>query len=120
MKPIVQQPGSNSSIGNYCCSSIRMASVNENKNSKRKITMTHTQTTCPNRIALCAGKKGVPWPQCSKKSATEFKQKLLKCKRSIQIAIFNVRTLNRIGQLPQLNTSAIHHNIDIICIQEHR
>ena len=54
------------------------------------------------------------------KSATELKQKLLKCKRTIQIATFNVRTLNRIGQLPELTASAIDHNIDIIWIQEHR
>ena len=33
---------------------------------------------------------------------------------------FNVRTLNRIGQLPELTASAIDHKIDIICIQEHR
>ena len=33
---------------------------------------------------------------------------------------FNVRTLNRIGQLLELTASAIDHNIDIICIQEHR
>ena len=35
---------------------------------------------------------------------------------------FNVRTLNRIGQLPELTASAVEHNIDIhvICIQEHR
>ena len=32
--------------GNYCCSSIRVASVNGNKNSHQKITITHTQTTC--------------------------------------------------------------------------
>ena len=31
--------------GNYCFSSIRVASKDENKNSHRKITMTHTQTT---------------------------------------------------------------------------
>ena len=31
---------------------------------------------------------------------------------------FNVRTLNRIGQQPELTASAIYHNI--ICIQEHR
>ena len=37
---------------------IRVTSEEENKNSQRKITMTHTQTTCPNRIALRAGKKG--------------------------------------------------------------
>ena len=32
---------------------------------------------------------------------------------------FNVRTLNRIARLPELTSSAIDHNIDIICIQEH-
>ena len=30
--------------GNYCCSSIRVASIDENKNSHWKITMTNTQT----------------------------------------------------------------------------
>ena len=55
------------------------------------------------------------------KSATELKQpKLLKCKQTIQIATSNVRTLNRIGQLPELTASAVEHKIDIICIQEHR
>ena len=54
------------------------------------------------------------------KSATELKQKLLKCKHTIQIATFNVRTLDRIGQLPELTASTIDHNIGIICIQEHR
>ena len=78
--------------------------------------MTHTQTTYINRIALRAGKKGArpaelePWPQCS-----ELKQqKLLKCKQTIQIVTFNVRTLNRIGQLPELTASALEHKIDII------
>ena len=68
--------------------------------------MTHTQTTCPNRIALHTGKKGAcpagvgALASVFEKSATELrlKQKLLKCKRTIQIATFNVRTLNRIGQ----------------------
>ena len=50
----------------------------------------------------------------------KLKQKLLKCKSTMQIATFNVRTLNRIGQLPELTASAIDHNIDIICLQEHR
>ena len=55
------------------------------------------------------------------KSATELKQqKLLKCKQTIQIVAFNVRTLNRIGQLLELTGSVVEHNIDIICIQEHR
>ena len=54
------------------------------------------------------------------KSATELKQqKLLKCKQTIQIVTFNVRTLDRIGQLPELIVSAVEHKIDI-CIQEHR
>ena len=47
--------------------------------------MTHTQTTCPNRIALHAGKKGVHPTEVGalasefEKSATELKQRLLKC-----------------------------------------
>ena len=53
------------------------------------------------------------------KSATEFKPKLLKCKDTIQITTFNVRTLNIIGQLPGLTASTIDHNISIICLQEH-
>ena len=58
----------------------------------------------------------------AEKSATEIKlkQKLLKCKRTIQIATFNVRTLNRIGQLLELKASEKDHNRDIICVQEHR
>ena len=89
--------------------------------------MTHTQTTYTNRIALRAGKKGARPAEVGalasvfEKSATELKQsKLLKCKQTLQIATFNVRTLNRIGQLPELITSAEEHKIDIICIQEHR
>ena len=88
--------------------------------------MTHTQTTYINRIALRVGKKGAfpaevgALASVFEKSATELKQKLLKCKQTIQIATFNVRTLNRIGQLPELIASAVEHKIDIICIQEHR
>ena len=89
--------------------------------------MTHTQTTYPNRIALRAGKKGArlagvgALTSVFEKSATELKQqKLLKCIHTVQVATFNVRTLNRIGQLPELIASAIEHKIDIICIQEHR
>ena len=90
--------------------------------------MTHTQTTCPNCIALRAGKKWVHPAEVGalasvfEKSATvlKLKQKLLKCKRAIQIAKLNVRTLNRIGQLLELTASATDHNICIIYIQEHR
>ena len=114
--------------GNYCCSSIRVAFIDENKNSHRKIALTYTQITCPNNIALRASQKRVRPAEVNvlisvfEKSATEFKlkQELLKWKRTIQIMTFNARTLNRIGQLPELTASAIDHNIDIICIQEHR
>ena len=89
--------------------------------------MTHTQTTYMNRIALHVAKKGVCPAEVGalasvfEKSATELKQqKLLKCKRTIQIVTFNVRTLNKIGQLPELTASAVEHKIDIICIQELR
>ena len=88
--------------------------------------MTRTQTTYINRIVLRAGKKGARPAEVGalasvfEKSATELKQKLLKCKQTIQIATFNVRTLNRIGQLSELTASAVEHKIDVICIQEHR
>ena len=115
-------------LGNYCCSSIRVDSIDENENSHWKITMIHTQTTCPNHIALYAGKKGVYPAEVGalapvfEKSATELKlkQKLLKCKHTIQIVTFNIRTLNRIGQLPELTASVIDHSIDIIYINKHR
>ena len=101
--------------------------MDENKNSHRKITMTHIQTTYINRIALRAGKKGarpievVALVSVLEKSASELKQqKLLKCKQTMQITTFNVRPLNRIGQLSELTASAVEHKIDIICIQEHR
>ena len=82
--------------------------------------MTHTQTACLNRIALRSGKKEAHLAEVGalasvfEKSAIELKQKLLKCKQTIHIATFNVRTLNKIGQLPELTA------LDIICIQEHR
>ena len=88
--------------------------------------MTHTQTTYISHIALRAGKKGARPAEVGalasvfEKSATELKQKLLKCKQTIQIATFNIRTLNRIGQLSELTASAVEHKIDIICVQEHR
>ena len=48
------------------------------------------------------------------------KTNLIKCKSTIQIATFSVRTLNRIDQLPVRTAFAIDHNIDIICVQKHR
>ena len=82
--------------------------------------MNHIQTTRPNRIDLRAGKKGVRPAEVGalasvfEKSVTELKlkQKLLKCKHTIQITTFNVRTLNKIRQLRELRASAINHNMD--------
>ena len=89
--------------------------------------MTHTQTTYTDRIALRAGIKGARPAEVGalasvfEKSATELKRlKLLKRKQTLQIATFNVRTLNRIGQLPELIASAVEHKIDIVCIQKLR
>ena len=87
--------------------------MDENKNSHRKITITHTQTACINSIALRAGKERVRPSEVGalasvfEKSAIELKlQKLLKSKQTTQTAVFDVRTLNRIGQLPELTESA--------------
>ena len=85
--------------------------------------MTHTQTTYINRIALRAAMKGSRPAEVGaltsvfEKSATvlKLKQKLQKCKETIQIVTFNDRTLNRI----KLTASAVEHKIDIICIQDH-
>ena len=106
MNPTVQRPGPNRSIAEPQLL-IRVASIDENKNSHRNITMTYTQITYSNRITLHAGKKRAhPLEVGSlasefEKSDTELKlkQNLLKYKHTIQIAIFNVGTLNRIGQL---------------------
>ena len=84
--------------------------------------MTRTKTTYINCIAVRAGKKEACPAEVGalvymfEKSATELKHKLLKCKQTIQIATFNVKTLNRIGQLSELTASAVEHKIDVICI----
>ena len=74
------------------------------------------------------GKKGVRPTEVGalapvfEKSATQLKQKqkLLKFKSTIQIVTFNVRTFYRIGQIPELTASGVDHNIDIICVKEHK
>ena len=61
------------------------------------------------------------WSHVQKSAAElKLKQKYLKCKSTIQISTFNVRTFNRIGQLLELTASAIDHNIDIISVPKHR
>ena len=97
--------------GNYCCSSIRVASIDENKNYLWKITMTHTQTTFSQ---VKKGRVLLGWsPDLSVRKISYRAQtaKITKCKHTIQIATFNVRTLNRIGQLQELPASALEHKI---------
>ncbi len=79
--------------------------------------MTHTQTVYPNHIALRAGQKGSRPAEVGalvsvcEKSATELKQQiLLKCKHTKQIEKFNVRILNRLGQLPKLTAYVLLWN----------
>ena len=87
--------------------------------------MTHTQT-CPNCFAwvkkkwACPAEVGAPNP-LFEKSTTELKRKrkLLRCKSTIQIVSFNVKTLNRIGQLPELTASTVDHDLDIVCVGYH-
>ena len=56
------------------------------------------------------------------KSATELKpkQKSFKWKSTVHIVTLNVRTLIWIGRLPELTALVAEHNIDIVCVQEHR
>ena len=80
MSLAAQRSGSSVQSGNYYFSSIRVASLEENKNSHRKITMTHTKTTYINRIALRASRNearpaGVEaLAPGFEKTATELKQ----------------------------------------------
>ena len=76
--------------------------------------MTLNQTICSSHFVLRARKQRdmFYWGwKCSKNQ--------LQMKNTFHIAIFNVRTWDRISQLPELASSAAEHNIDIECIQEH-
>ena len=115
--------------GNYNWSSIRVVSIDENKNTAIERLPWLTLKRLVQTVSLFARvKKGAHTAEVGaltpvfEKSATKLKlkQKLLKCKSTMQIATFKVRTLNRNGQLPELTASAIYHNIEIICMQEHR
>ena len=75
--------------------------------------MTHTQTTCLSRITLHTSKKGARPAEVGALAPmfkNQLKQKSLKCKSTIKIATFDVRTFNTIGQLPELTASAIDHD----------
>ena len=98
----------------------------ENKNSKRKYCMNLIQIVLSNSIALHSNK------QCSRsaevwalnpvfeESATEPRINLLRSKIIGNTSSLNVRTLNTINQLHKHTSSAVEHNIDIICVQDHK
>ena len=107
---------------NYCCSSIRVASIVENKNTPIERLPWHTlqplvQTASPfvrvKKSASCWGWSLSIW-QINYRAQTKTK-----ITKILQIVIFNVRTLNRIGNLQERTALAIDHSIDTICIQEH-
>ena len=85
--------------------------------------MTHNTLTRSSRIVRRAENQGSRsadarvLPQCSK---NQLQNSLLKCKSQVIVSSFNVRTLNTLNQLPELVSSAIKFNIDVICVQEHR
>ena len=59
-------------------------------------------------------------PAQPEKSVRDPKTNLLKCKNTIIISTFNVRTLSTINQIPELIANSINLKVDVICIQEHR
>ena len=82
--------------------------------------MTLIQTIYSNHIPLNVGKQGVHSTKVGaltpvyKKSATEPKSNFLRCQSIVNIATFNIRSLNPINQLPEMTVSAAQHNIDIL------
>ena len=48
------------------------------------------------------------------------RRQLLKCKRTINLSTFNVRTLQSIKQISELIAIAVSYDIDVINVQEHR
>ena len=90
-----------------------------------KDTMIQTQLRRSYHITCCVGNQGahsavvLVLASAFQKSATEPKNRLLKCKHATMISTFNVRTLAKINQISELTASATEQNIDIICVQEH-
>ena len=89
-----------------------MTSVDEKKKKQTKeyhnsnhISKIH-RLSCRKTRGVCSAKVRAPAP-LSEKSATEPKTKLIGCKNIVNIATFNVRTLNTINQQLELTSSAV-------------
>ena len=86
-------------------------------------------TICPSCIVFCVGEQQVHFAEVGvlepvfEKSTTALKlksnPKLLRCKNKVYLMTFNIRTLERIGQLPELTASVTEYNIDIR-VQKHK
>ena len=117
--------------GNYCNSSIRVASFDKIKKKANErwpwlwikpYIQAASPLTWENNGYILMRLGGLA--PVFENSATDLKlksnPKLFRCKNTVHISTFNLWTLNRIGQFPELTTSAAIHNIDIACIQEDR
>ena len=121
---IVQQPGSNSSVWKLLVLIYQGGVYWWGKKTGNERLPWLIQTVCQNHIALHAGKQGTHSAEIFtlaplfEKSAIELKlkPKLLRYKNVVNIATFNVRTLNTANQLPKLTASVAEDTIDIICI----
>ena len=89
--------------------------------------MTNLQTTISSRIARRAeqgARPVIPTQISVEKLITDSNSiknnSLMKAKRDIRIATFNVRTIKKESTISELIASAIATNHDIICLQEHR
>ena len=95
--------------------------MRKNQSMKDYLDSNSNHTSKPH-CSLCRWTSGKFWGWSSgpRVQKIKLKSKLLKCKNTIHITTFNIKTLERANQLPELTASAVEHNIDIICTQEHR
>ena len=94
--------------------------------SYRKTIMTQPHTRNSYRIDRPASQQGsragvtVLAPDFDKFVTERNRRQLLKCKRTINLSTFNVRTLQSIKQMSELIAIAVTYHIDVINVQEHR
>ncbi len=101
--------------GNYCYSFIRLVSIDEIKNKAIEISpwlllKLYVQTGLPFaqvKKEVCSADAGALASVFEKPATVKPKQKLPKCKSTIHIVIFNVRTLNGIGKQTELIASVV-------------
>ena len=118
--------GNSSREGNSNLKSSSVTLTSADGISYRKTNMTQTQTINSYRIDRRTGKQGsrsgvtVLAPDFEKYITEQNKRNLLKCKRSIKMSTFNVRTMQPISQISELIATAEKNQIDVISVQEHR